>query len=362
MESALSRLVLSDEPGYRIARHGSFWLACILFFGTIYGTFWHFGQDPPILNKHPFIEAILYLPMHMFLGYSIMYYLLPRYLSREKYFSLLVGVLALMLVTAFLSYLISLYVINPYREWQNLPISPRVLPNSLMAGLRGSNTVAGFMVAIKLLKNGHFKKMEIEHLEKAKLKAELEVLQGQLHPHFLFNTLNNLYALVLQKSEAAPKMVLMLSELLQYMLTESREHRISLKKELVMLEHYIALEQIRFGKRLEMSVNLQQPKDDLQIAPLLLLPFVENAFKHGVSKMVDPPWFSLDIAVNNRQLTLKMINGKSNVNGHHRTSTGIGLANARKRLDLMYSNRYQLRTLDQGESYVVNLSLELDKV
>ncbi|MBL7865800.1 MAG: histidine kinase [Cyclobacteriaceae bacterium] len=361
MDSLLSRLVLSDRPAYRISRHACFWLSCILFFGTIYGSYWHFGQNPPIFNKHAFAEAIFYLPLHMFLGYAIIYGLMPRYLKQEKYLHLLAAVLVLILVTSFFSYLISLYVINPYRAWQELPVSPKILPNSLMAGLRGSNTVAGFMVAIKLLKNGHFRKLEIEQLEKARLKAELELLKGQLHPHFLFNTLNNLYALVIQKSENSPKVILMLSDLLQYMLTESKQHRIPLNRELAMMEHYINLEQLRYGNRLDLNINMKQGEEQLQIAPLILLPFVENAFKHGVHEMIEQPWISVDCAVSNNSLKLKLINSKPNLRDRIRHSTKIGLANVQKRLELMYRDKFQLKVLDEGESYVVNLSLELER-
>lgn len=360
MDSVLSRFVLSDDISYRISRHAVFWFACVLFFGTIYGSYWHFADDPPLFKTNSFIEAILYLPLHMFLGYAILYFLLPKYFFTERYVQLLIGVFILILVTAVLSWAISLVVINPYRQWQGLPVSPNVVPNGLMAGLRGSNTVAGFMVAIRLTKYWYFKKVENEQLKNARLVAELEVLKGQLQPHFLFNTFNNLYSLILQKSNDAGQVVLKLSEVLQYMLTESTQGRIPLTRELDILRQYIALEQIRFGDRLDLSMIVNGSPERKKIAPLILLPFVENAFKHGASEVLEQPWISLDITIRESQLSLKFINGKPAQNGKSRTSTGIGLHNVRRRLDLLYGNRHELRTVDQGESYLVHATLPLD--
>lgn len=361
MDTILSRLVLSDEGSYRLARHTLFWVACLLFFGTIYGSFWRWDESAPLFNATSFVEAAFYLPLHMFLSYSIIYGLLPRYLFTGKYVQLVSGVFVLMLITAVFSYFISGFIVNPYREWLGLPVSAKVFPNGLMSGLRGSNTVAGFAVAIKLVKYWYGKKMENEELEKAKLKAELQLLQGQLQPHFLFNTLNNLYALVLQGSAHAAEVVIKLSALLHYMLTESRQGLIPVDREIDMLRHYIDLERIRFGERLDLQVHIEGQSGTSQIAPLILLPFVENAFKHGASEMLDPPWISLVIAQREGSLHMKLINGKT----HHRNgkpSTGIGLSNVRRRLNLLYPGRHELRTQDHDESYLVNLHLELTTV
>jgi sensor histidine kinase YesM len=362
MDSILSRLVLSDEWKFRLTRHTLFWVACTLFFGTIYGSFWRFGTNPPLINKYSFTEAVLYLPLHMFLGYSIIYFLFPRYLFKGKYLQLLGGILLLIFATACLSYLTSKFIINPYRSWQGLPLLVNPLPNGLMAGLRGSNTVAGFVVAIKLLKYWYFKKIENENLEKANLKAELELLKGQLQPHFLFNTLNNLYALILQQSKEAPQVVIKLSELLQYMLKESPLGMVSLEKELNMLQHYMALEKMRFGERLDLTFSVQGPADQKMIAPLILLPFVENTFKHGVSEIIEQPWITMDMIIRKDTLSMKLINGKSEkVNGSKHPASGTGLVNVKKRLDLLYGKQYELKTLDEPETYVVNLTIPLEE-
>lgn len=362
METVLSRLVLSDKFSYKITRHFVFWLVCTLFFAAIYSSLRENGEHTfKILHTHAMVEAVLFLPPHMFLGYTIIYGLFPRYLFKGKYVQLLVGVLVLIFVTAFISYLALKFLVNPYREWQGLPVSPNVWALGLLAGLRGSNTVAGFMAAIKLAKYWHGKKIENEQLEKARLKAELELLQTQLHPHFLFNTLNNLYGLVLQKSDESPAVVHKLSELLRYMLAESKKERIPIDREIDILQHYIRLEQIRFGERLDLQVHVEGNSTNKAIAPLLLLPFVENAFKYGANNMLDQPWISLTLTHQPDSLQMKLINGKhTSAGGNTRPSTGIGLLNIKRRLELIYPGRHQLRTLDQGESYLVHLDLQLE--
>ena len=229
-----------------------------------------------------------------------------------------------------------------------------------MAGLRGSNTVAGFAAAIKLVKHWYFKKEENTLLEKEKLKAELEVLKVQLQPHFLFNTLNNLYSLILQQSKQAPEVVLKLSELLRYILTESAKSKIPLTRELSILKNYINLEQLRFGNRLDTNINIQGDLDNKLIAPLLLLPLIENAFKHGANEIIEQPWMSLDIVVNENRLKFKLINGKATQLEKNLFSSGIGLQNLEKRLSLLYPDKYDLRITNEDESFLVSLHLALE--
>jgi sensor histidine kinase YesM len=361
MEQFLSNLVLSDLPAFRIGRHVAFWTLCVLFFGFIYGNMVPTDGPRAIFNPVSFFEAILFLPLHIFLSYSIIYFLFPRYLFTGKYFQLLFGLIALVLLTAVFSVIIAHFLVTPWRQWMGIRAPYNSLSFGLLAGLRGSNTVAGFAAAIKLVKYWYFKKIENEQLEKEKLKAELELLKGQLQPHFLFNTLNNLYSLVLQKSDQAHQVVLRLSELLHYMLTESAKGRIPMNQEVSLIKDYIALEQMRFGSRLEMTLNIQGDFSQKRIAPLILLPFVENAFKHGTSEILEQPWVSLELIISGQELKFKLINSKVDPqNASPALSTGLGLQNVRKRLDLLYGNKYKLRTQDEPDSFLVSLQMELE--
>ncbi len=361
VEAFLTDFVWSNQSGYRIARHATFWLCWLFSQALIYGGFGLRGA-----GEYPFyvslVDAAVFTPIHMFLSYSIIYFLFPQYVFKGKYFTAIVGFMALIIVTAALSHLFSRTLIIFFRHQMGVHAFVNSFIYGMMAGLRGSNTVAGFAAAIMLIKHWYKKKTENERLEKEKLKAELELLKNQLHPHFLFNTLNNLYSLILQKSKDAPEVVLKLSELLRFMLTESSKNKIALAREIDILKSYMALEQLRFGERLELTVNLDGDPGDKVIAPLLLLPFAENAFKHGANEMIEQPWVSMDIEVKNNRLKFKMINGKV-ANGRigAMLPSGIGLQNVRRRLDMLYAGKYDLRTLEQEESFIVNLNVELER-
>jgi LytS/YehU family sensor histidine kinase len=147
------------------------------------------------------------------------------------------------------------------------------------------------------------------------------------------------------------------------MLTESRKDCIPIDREIDILQNYIALEKIRFGKRLDVQIHLEGNSGNHVIAPLVLLPFVENAFKYGANEMLEQPWISLTVTHRADSIQMKLINGKSdNHNEARQLSTGIGLSNVKRRLELIYPGRHQLRTIDQGQSYFVHLDLQLEPV
>src|SRR5688572_22897970 len=251
--------------------------------------------------------------------------------------------------------------IIPFREYMDYPVkNQHLIFYSFMGGLRGSTTIAGFAVAIKLLKSWHLKKIENEKLEKEKARAELEVLKGQIHPHFMFNTLNSIYSLALKKSDQTPEAILKLSQLMRYILTECSNPVVDLKTEIDVLRNYMDLEKGRFGNRLDMSVSIQGDIERNQIAPLLLLPFLENSFKHGANEMIEQAWISLDLNVNGSSLVFKLVNGRPMENGSHPDSAHVGLQNVRKRLNLLYPSRHELRIHSDDDSFMVTLKLSLE--
>ncbi|HEX8532046.1 MAG TPA: histidine kinase [Cytophagales bacterium] len=353
-----SNFIFSDRPRYRIARHVSFWLATTVFFGLIYGN----KVVRPGLWVS-FVEALMYLPTHMLTAYFLMYWVLPRYLLRGKYVHAVAAVAGITGVVAFLSYLISSYITIPYRFGLGLPLPYNTLFAGLMSGLRGANTVAGFAAAIKLTKYWYQKNQLAQQLEREKLSAELQLLKAQVHPHFLFNTLNNLYALTLLKSDHAPEVVLKLSALLRYMLYECNAPLVPLGREIRMMLDYVELEKLRYGDRLDLALNVQGDPGGKAVAPLLLLPFLENAFKHGASEQLDQAWIAVDLAVKGNLLKMKLINGIPEApepGGPGGEAHGIGLQNVRKRLDLLYPGRHELKILREAETFVVTLSISLE--
>lgn len=212
-------------------------------------------------------------------------------------------------------------------------------------------------------KHWHKHQLTAQRLEKEKLESELKLLKSQINPHFLFNTLNNLYVLALHQSNRTPETVHKLSELMSYMLYDSNQNEVSLKKELYYIENYIALEKLRYESRLDISFNVYSNVEQIMIAPLMILPFVENCFKHGVSKQISESWIRIDISYDQPTLTIKVENSKNPEETFEmRPVSGIGLQNVRKRLELIYPNRHQLEIHDDNESYLIVLKLTLSGV
>jgi LytS/YehU family sensor histidine kinase len=150
-----------------------------------------------------------------------------------------------------------------------------------------------------------------------------------------------------------------LSDMLRFMLYECNQSQVPLLKELKMIQDYISLEQIRYDDHLDVHIDLPANTDNLAIAPLLLLPLVENCFKHGTSHMIEQPWLSLHVGLENNRMYVKLMNGKANevVNNNHK---GIGIMNVRKRLALLYPGKHELTITDEAEVFIVNLWLQLD--
>jgi LytS/YehU family sensor histidine kinase len=198
-------------------------------------------------------------------------------------------------------------------------------------------------------------KQMAERLEKEKLAAELKLLKSQINPHFLFNTLNNLYVLTLNHSEKAPLMVHKLSELMSYMLYDSNQAEVALEKEIQYIKNYIDLEKIRYGERLEVILKIYGNIDKIMIAPLLMLPLIENSFKHGARNQLKEGWIHIDIEVENGRITLKVENSKPNFEQENNKTSGIGLSNVKRRLTHLYPNQHSLQLFDETDTHLAIL-------
>lgn len=339
----------------RVFQHVAFWTVYVLFYGLLWGA----NDDN---YERSFVSELVELPIKLGLVYTTLYVLMPRYLLQKRYaifFGLLIPLLivsGLLLRTIHYNFLVPRYYPDQTSVafWNLYRIAKTIVY---------LNTVVFITATIKLVKHWYQHQQTAQSLEKDKLEAELKFLKAQIHPHFLFNTLNNLYSLTLKKSDAAPEVVLKLSELMDYMLYQTGEAQVPLDREINYLRNYIALERIRYGSRLDISFNVSGDVGGYGIAPMLLLPFVENSFKHGVSGEIEDVWVTIDLKVKDGILSFKVENSKS---PDGRTATagnyteGIGLKNVKRRLELLYSQRYELNITDEQTSYLVDLRLTLN--
>lgn len=197
-------------------------------------------------------------------------------------------------------------------------------------------------------------------LEKLNIETELKFLKSQINPHFLFNSLNSIYALTLSKNDKAPEVILKLSEILRYILYEGGEKTVELKQEIEYIKNYLELEKIRFGERLKLSIEINGDYSGMEISPMILLPFVENSFKHGVNSTVEESFINIKISVDKNVLYFEIENNKHpDYSSEPKPNSGIGINNVKKRLNLIYPEKYSVKLDDRGKTYKVNLILHL---
>jgi sensor histidine kinase YesM len=326
----------------KLALHALFWLLILSYFG------WGFSAASDFATS--FINMLWYLPGFMLLVYSLIYYLIPVFLTRKKYWQFLSLLLLVLLLCLLYSELVKLVLQSKVFNGVTMNEGREVLPYI---------HVAGIAISINLLNYWYRQKQQTIEAQQQKTAAELELLKSQVHPHFLFNTLNNLYAHILDQSPMAPEIVLKLSGLLRFMIYESSVPLIPLAAEIKLLQEYISLEQLRYGDRLDVSLAVTGQLEGKQIAPLLILPLIENAFKHGTSNQTEQCWISFDMHVTDQGMHFKLVNSKEAGPVTRVFETGgIGLQNVKKRLDLLYPGKHSFAAEHDKDVFIVNLYLQ----
>lgn len=219
-------------------------------------------------------------------------------------------------------------------------------------------TIFGIYVVLTSLLKLSRSWFKIKEIEREKSALELSNLRFQINPHFLLNTLNSIYALSLKQSRETPDAILKLSNMLKHILYGRADEMILLRKEIDYLQDYVELQKIRFAENADIQFNIEGDIVEQKIAPLLLITFFENSFKHGISGKARNGHAQFDLVVKENDLRFKAINNIGILNNTPEAS-GIGLDNVKKRLDLIYPNRHDLLITNDGEKFEVNLNIKL---
>lgn len=358
-------LVLSNKLSPRIARHVLFWLVRFLF---LYLWFLSISfitaRNPPVFTSKETVSILLFfLFLDMVYCYPVVYWLVPGYLVKRKYLSF--GSFAL--IIALILFILKYFLWLQFSGESNQPVSLLLFMlwmNAINFVTSGPPVICGLFLAIKMLKTWYINEEEQLILVRENANAELQLLKAQVHPHFLFNTLNNIYSFILSKSPLATELIAKLSGTLHYMMFECKTARVPLEKELKMIRDYIELEKVRYGQNLLLQFEIIGNCQDKQIPPLLLIPFIENSFKHGASKTLENPWIRLRIQVEKELLHFYLDNSKPGNPGEadpDKSKKGIGLSNVQKRLQLLYPGDENLKIKDEQNSYSVRLWINLQR-
>lgn len=300
------------------------------------------------------------LPIKMAFTYFVFYYIIPLYLERHKLTQLLLSILLGFMATMLAYRFVIVFVYNPVLE----PDKTFLLfdGRGLLLTAFDIFITAAAASTIKLIRV-HYKSRDFEQqLIREKLQSEINFLRAQTNPHFLFNTLNNLYVLARKKSDHTPDAILMLSKIMRFMLYDCRAPLISLTAEARVIQDYIELEKLRYNKRLTVTYESEMDQPDASIAPLLLLPFVENSFKHGAHSTTGKAAIHIRLQLKNNVLHFSVENtAEGDENRPNPNGEGIGLKNIRRQLDLIYPHQHKLHLTRANGWFRAELNVQLSE-
>ena len=356
--------VFSDKPTHRIRRHIVFWLLWWIYFAAIYYYYVQvsleritFGELSMIL----ILKTFLLLVVHILSCYAFIYLLVPRYLVKGKYFFLTTGIFFLAFLLLAAGYIIHSQIF-PYIDlmYSNTKTSNSTLWwTSINSVLLTVPKIIAAATAIKLVKRWYIKQKEKEKVEKEKLITDLKLLKAQVRPGFLFSSLDHIYNYTKNKSPQAQELLLKFSDLLSYLLYECDDPRVPLDKELAMMKEYMFMEKIRFGKTLEMEIVVKGSAGNKKIAPLLLLPFIENSFRHSNSH-AEQSWINLELSIEDNMLTMKLMNGVD-IEKTQQEVFSDEIINVQKRLQLLYASNHELKMYAEQEICMTFLKINLSE-
>jgi two-component system sensor histidine kinase AlgZ len=330
-----------------VPRHVSFWLLWLLGWTCFLSAIWSTFTDN-------LIRIGLWIPVFIIFSYPISYIAIPKLLLKGKYLAFLSSLIFWLAVGWYLSVYFLRYISAPLLDLMDMPHGDDYAWQCFLCVV----TTAACFSSLSLGKQWFLKQREFLQAQQEKITAELQLLKAQVHPHFLFNTLNNIYSFSLDRSPKTSELILKLSSLLSYMLYDCKAEEVRLEKEVEIMKDYIDLEKERYGNKLEISWTVEGDIRDNFISPLLMLPFLENAFKHGASEQIEKPWMGVDISVVNNTLKFKITNSKNEYISN--SNKGIGINNVKKRLGFLYPGKHELKINDEGDFFSVSLMVKLD--
>ena len=365
---SLREFILSDKKWYRFWRHLFFWLLWGGYFTItryfnpmVYQTT---GKFPDFWKT--VVETFFFLFPQTFIVYPALYFILPKFVFKQKFGLAFLWFCVFYLVGITVNAFFLIFV-----PWSKMPWIPNAdlflttstFPQKIFMAYLGS--VLGLLTAIsiassfKMFKHYYLKSLRNQQLHKENSEAQLRLLMAQVQPHFMFNTLNNIYSQAQEESPKSAKMIMELAHILRYILDEGKKDRVPLENELQMVVDYLNLEKIRYDQKLDLHYSFPENVSDKVIAPLLLLPLVENCFKHGASKMIHKPWINIKAELNQNSFHIKLMNGRRDKNISVEERKGTGIENVRRRLELLYKDSHSLEIKEDTDVFIVDLKIDL---
>lgn len=331
--------------------HFSFWCVYLSFF--LYQITSRRGGE--IDWSRVLTAASLQISFAAIAAYLNYFIFLPRFLKHKNFARYLAEFIVPFALLMIVRMSIDRYLVDGYTGREEWVYSTRFLVQVCTTNLFIVIFVAMLRFAVEWIDLEAQKK----DVENQRLTAELNFLKAQINPHFLFNTLNNLYYLAYSKSDNTTEVIAKLSQMMRYMIYDSNHPKVLLKKEIDYMQNYIGLERLRLNDQVPIQFNVQGDVENVWIAPLIFITFLENAFKHGVNNSNPKAWVDIAIKLEGSTCYYTVENSKPADRKEAPEKSGIGLRNVQRRLELSYPGAYTLNTTDAHDRYIVNLKLEL---
>lgn len=342
--------------GITLRHHLIFWFLYFLFNTLRWGSYF---DD----YLYSFKTNIIGFPIHMTLCYLNVYVFMPRFVFKKKYITYIGFLLSSLFVMLIVKFNLTYFLVSQNVWPEGSEVVSRLTFNYSIDMMIGELYVITFVTAIKITIDWLKEHKRLTDLEKVQLETELLFLRTQISPHFFFNTLNNIYSLSLENSKKTPQIILKLSDLMRYLLYETKQRRQGLDKEIIHIQNYLDLERIRFDEKLEVNMNVTGTILGKKIAPSLLISFIENAFKHGANKNIGKIRIDINFDVVEDFLYFSISNPTpaiSNFKQRFKTQGGIGINNVKKRLALGYKEEEYKLTINNSENlFLVELKIKV---
>ena len=357
---SLHEFTFSGQQKKRIERHVVLWFLCYAYLVICYPPFT--GGDPATFYKIASVRSFFHLIGQMVFCYPLLYVLIPFFFRKKRYVQFVCMVLLLWIASSAFRFIVNNYIYIPFINQLGLnePRTPATLKlSSVLQTTTGPVFISFVFVSLKIFKDWQQKREENFNLQKENFNAELQLLKAQVHPHFLFNTLNNVYFFILSDPQEAKELIKKLEKMLYYMINECNAQVVPLNKEISMINNYVDLEKVRYAD-LDIEMSITGECTNQMIAPLLMIPLIENSFKHGTSKMLRNPWIKLFIQADAEMLHFTLANSKPAENKIHNVQ-GIGLRNVQKRLELLYAGNHYFIIEPTINTFTVNMQIPLTR-
>lgn len=302
------------------------------------------------------VMTLTQLSLTMLIAYLNYFYFLPRFLARKNLLRYLLELLVPFVVLIIIRVHLQRLIIDGYTHHDRYFYSSMFIVQMVAITL----FIVIFIGLLRFVSDWFEFEATKKEVENEKLMAELNFLKAQINPHFLFNTLNNLYYLAYTKSENTTEVIARLSHVMRYMIYDANHPRVLLSKEIEYMQDYISLERMRLNNQIPIRFTIEGDTESVSIAPLILITFLENAFKHGVTNNSTTAWVNISIRIHDNTCLYTVENSKlPSASGDKGGKSGIGLSNVKRRLELSYPERYFLTTEDLDDRYIVRLNLVL---